>query len=122
MVRIQSILAATDFSSDARYAAERAAMISAEIGVSQGVILHVIKSSWLDALKHFVSLSVELEQSMVMDTSRSLYELIASVQEKTGFVFEPRVDVGNILDSVSPKTLDLYKKQPVAVYLRNEDF
>lgn len=100
MVRIQSILAATDFSSDARYAAERAAMISAVTGVSRGVILHVLKSSWLDALKNFVSLSVELEQSMVMNASRSLDELNASVQEKTGFAFEPKVCAGNVLDTI----------------------
>ncbi|SDH78015.1 universal stress protein [Nitrosomonas sp. Nm132] len=100
MIRIQSILAATDFSADAQYAAERAAIISAATGASQGVILHVLKSSWLDNLKHFANLPVEVEQSMVTNASRSLNQLIAKIQEQTGFAFEPRVFVGNVLDMI----------------------
>lgn len=100
MTRIESILAATDFSSDAGYAAERAAMISAEIGVSRGVILHVIKSSWLDTLKHFVNLPVDIEQSIVMEASQALEGLIARIQEKTRFAFESEVCTGNILDTI----------------------
>ena len=100
MVCIQSILAATDFSVDAQYAAERAAIIAAAHEVSQGVILHVLESSWLDTLKHFVNLPVEAERSLVIDASRSLDQLIAKIQQQTGFAFESRVCVGNVLDLI----------------------
>lgn len=55
MIGIQSILTATDFSTGARHAAERAGMICATTGISRGVLLHVLELSWLDTLRHFVS-------------------------------------------------------------------
>lgn len=38
MIGIQSILTATDFSTDARHAAERAAMICATTGISRRIV------------------------------------------------------------------------------------
>lgn len=100
MTAIKSILAATDFSVDARYAAERAAMIAAKLGITNGVILHALKSSWLDALKQFVNLPVETEQTVISDTSQLLNEIIIGIQHQTGFAFKPKLCSGNVLDTI----------------------
>ena len=100
MIHIQSILTATDFSSDARHAAERATIICATTGISRGVLLHVLESSWVDILKHFMNLSTELEQSMVGNAARSLDALVAANQKSTGFTFESQVCVGKVLDTI----------------------
>jgi nucleotide-binding universal stress UspA family protein len=106
MIGIQSILAATDFSTDARHAAERAAMICATTGISRGVLLHVLESSWLDTVKRFVSLSTEVEQTMEGHASRSLDELGAAIRKGTGFTFEPQVCVGKVLDAILEVSAD----------------
>lgn len=100
MTAIKSILAATDFSIDARYAAERAAMIAAQLGITNGVILHALKSSWLDTLKQFVKLPVETEQTVISDMSQLLNEIIIGIQYQTGFAFKPKLCSGNVLDTI----------------------
>jgi nucleotide-binding universal stress UspA family protein len=100
MIGINSILAATDFSPDGQQAAERAAMIGATIGIPRGAVLHVLESSWLDSLKHFVSLTREVEHTMESNASRSLDELVRKIQKQTGFTFESRVCVGNVLETI----------------------
>lgn len=100
MTGFKSILAATDFSTDARYAVERAAMICAETGIARGAALHVLESSWLENLKHFVSLPAESEQAMVSHASRSLEELVAAMRKRSGFALEPKVVVGSVMPAI----------------------
>jgi nucleotide-binding universal stress UspA family protein len=100
MIGLRSILTATDFSPDARQAVARAAMIGTTAGLSKGVVLHVLESSWLDSFKHFVTLTGEVEQSMAGAASRSLDELVAEIQGDTGFRFDPQVRVGNVVDTI----------------------
>ena len=104
MVSLQSILAATDFSTDARRAAERAAMICATAGLSRGAVLHVLESSWLDTLKRF-SLRADLDQSMA-NASRALDEWVATLRERSGITLEPQVRVGKVLNTILEAATD----------------
>lgn len=100
MAGFTSILAATDFSTDAGHAVERAAMVCASAGISRGAALHVLESSWLDSLKHFVNLPAQSEQSMVSQASRSLADLVAAVKRRSGFGLESKVVVGRVVDAI----------------------
>ncbi len=100
MANFTSILAATDFSTDARHAVERTATICATVGIPRGTVLHVLESSWLDALKHLVNLSAESEQALVSQASRSLADLVAAVQKRSGFGLESKVAVGRVVDTI----------------------
>jgi len=100
MTTIRSILAATDFSTDGRHAAERAAMICATAGVPRGEVLHVIESGWLDALRRFIDLPARVPQSLVTNATQSLKELVATVREHAGIDLAPRVRVGRVLDAM----------------------
>jgi len=100
MIHIQSILAATDFSPDARYAAERAAMLGVELAMQRGVLLHVLEKSWLETLKQFIGTPAEIEREIIDDTLRSLAESIEKVSKTSVFSLEPQVRTGNILDTI----------------------
>lgn len=100
MSRIESILAATDFSPDSRYAAERAAMLGATTAIQKGVLLHVLEKSWLDTLKHFLGAREEVEQGIIEDTARSLAELAEEVRVSSGFSLGPQVLSGNTVDTL----------------------
>jgi nucleotide-binding universal stress UspA family protein len=100
MASFTSILVATDFSTDARHAVERTAMVCATAGIPRGTVLHVLESSWLEALKHFVNLSAESEQSMVSQASRSLADQVAAAQRRSGFGLESKVVVGSVIDAI----------------------
>lgn len=100
MTKPQSILAATDFSPDGQRAAMRAAMIAADMGISQGAVLHVIDSSWLDTLMHYVQLADDTTQALVDDALQSLRELVEEVRDRTGFELDPQVRQGAVLDTL----------------------
>ena len=78
---IQSILAATDFSSYSRYAAERAAMLGATLAIQRGVLLHVLEQSWLENLKQFIGSSVKAKRKIIKNASQALDELADQIRE-----------------------------------------
>jgi nucleotide-binding universal stress UspA family protein len=100
MTGIRSILAATDFSPDARHAAERAAVLGATLAIQRGVLLHVLEQSWIDSLKQLVSSPVEVEQGIIADAGHSLAELVEEVRQLSRFSLEPQVRVGNALNEI----------------------
>ncbi|MCU0589259.1 MAG: universal stress protein [Syntrophobacteraceae bacterium] len=101
MRRLKSILAATDFSPDSREAVKRAALIAAATGdISRAVAFHVLRSSWLDQLKHFVALPGDLARSVESDALRSLEESVMSAQIQSGLALEPKLCVGNVVEAV----------------------
>lgn len=100
MASFTSILVATDFSTDARHAVERTAMVCATVEIPRGTVLHVLESSWLETLKHFVNLSPESERSMVSQASRSLADQVAAAQRRSGFGLESKVVVGSVIDAI----------------------
>lgn len=52
MSKIESVLAATDFSPDARFAVQRAAILAATLGWRRAGVLHVLEQSMLDSLEY----------------------------------------------------------------------
>lgn len=99
-MNLQKILAATDYSRDGRHAAERAAILCSQIEASQGVLLHVLESSWLDTLKHFVSLSEEVDRSVTAKAQESLKELTAAIRKRNGVGLEPWIRTGPVLEMI----------------------
>lgn len=100
MTGLRSILAATDFSRDARHAATRTAMICASTGAWRGVVLHVIEASWLNTLKDSLSLPMETDRSMEDAALRSLDELVTEARVRSGFRLEPKTCVGRVVDTI----------------------
>ncbi len=105
-MRLQSILAATDFSPHAQHAVERAAMICAACGISRGMILHVLELSWLDHVRHFVNLSGDVEQSMSIQALQLLEQVGGRIRESAGVTLKPRVCVGKALDTIVRESAD----------------
>jgi len=101
VAHIQSILAATDFSPDARHAAERAGMLGTTLGIRRGVLLHVLEQSWLDGLRQLVGSPAEAKHGIIDDASLSLAELAEEICRLSDFPFEPRVCTGNTLGVIA---------------------
>src|SRR5690554_5311215 len=97
---LQSILAATDFSDDARNAVERAALVGVDAGLARGAVAHVLEASWFESLRRYANLSADAEQSVVAEATRTLDELAEAVRRQTGFAMERELCVGNVLDMV----------------------
>jgi len=60
MKQLQTTLAATDFSQDSRYAAERAAILGSTLAIQRESLLHVLEQSWLDSLKQFINIAAKV--------------------------------------------------------------
>lgn len=99
MTRFDSIVAATDFSRDAHYAAERAARICAGTG-ARGTLLHVVELPWLDTLKRLVKLPADVDASAVTEATSNLESLAHELQGRTGAQLTTSVRVGHVLDTV----------------------
>ncbi len=106
MAGIKTILAATDFSPDARQAVERAALLGSTLAIQRGMLLHVLEQSWLDSLKQFIRSPAKVKREIIEDASRSLAELSVEVRHITGFSLEPHVRAGNTLDAIVEAAAD----------------
>jgi nucleotide-binding universal stress UspA family protein len=93
------LLAATDFSEDARQAAMRAAAMAAELE-AQLDLLHVMSSSTLDSLRELFNLTREADTKLLDDARRMLGELVEDVAVKTGLAAVPRVEVGHVVNTI----------------------
>jgi nucleotide-binding universal stress UspA family protein len=100
MVQFQTILAATDFSPDSRYAAERASLLGSTLAMQRGMLLHVLEQSWLDSLKKLISSSGKIQLEITDNATRSLAELAEEIRKLSGFFLEPHVRTGNTLDAI----------------------
>ncbi len=106
MTKIESILAATDFSADSRRAVRRAATLAAALSIRKSVVLHVLEDSWVDTVKRFLGTPAEAEKGAVDEALRSLQRLTEEVGWKTGIVPEPWVRTGKILQVVAETSND----------------
>ncbi|HQM27681.1 MAG TPA: universal stress protein [Syntrophorhabdus sp.] len=100
MVQLQTILAATDFSPDSRYAAERASLLGSTLAMKRGVLLHVLEQSWLDSMKQLISSSDKIQLEITDNATRSLAGLTEELRKLSGFFLEPHVRTGNTLDAI----------------------
>jgi nucleotide-binding universal stress UspA family protein len=108
MHRIQSIVAATDFSDEARYAADRAAMVAMEQH-AQLSLLHIIDRSALNSLGRLSSAPSELEAKLIDDARSTLNEWIADISRKIPVQAIACVKTGRVLDEIvaASETADL---------------
>jgi nucleotide-binding universal stress UspA family protein len=99
MKTMTSIIAATDFSDEAQYAAERAAMVAKEQHATLNV-LHVISDSALQDLRRLFHAPADVEAKLIDDARGMLQDVAASIGQKTGK--EARADVrsGQVLAEI----------------------
>ena len=99
MKALKSIVAATDFSEEARHGADRAALLAKE-QQAQLDLLHVISRSSLDALDKVFRAPADVEAKLVDDARSTLNELITDIGGKTSVVASPCIKIGRVLDEV----------------------
>jgi len=97
------LLAATDFSDDARQAALRAAHLAAQLG-AQLELLHVVSGQSLSHLRELFNLGSDADARLLDDARRMLGELVEEVAEKTGFAAMPRVQTGHVVNEIVSAT------------------
>ncbi len=93
------LLAATDFSDDARQAALRAAYLATQLG-AQLELMHVVSGQSLSYLRELFKLGSEADARLLDDARRMLGELAEEVTEKTGFAAIPRVQAGHVVNEI----------------------
>lgn len=96
---LKSILAATDFSGDARSAVARAARVAAERQAELS-LLHVMSGPAFSFLRDWLHPAMEVEEKLVEDVRRTLEELAAQVAGECRIVATPRMRVGGVLDEI----------------------
>lgn len=99
MSKIESLLAATDFSDDGRNAVERAAMLAAEQQAGL-MLLHVMSGAGLATLRDVLGMTVEAEARLVAEAESMLIKIASDVAEKTGLVPASQVSVGHVQDEI----------------------
>lgn len=100
MTRILSILAATNFSLEARHAAERVAMLAKTTAIQRGTLLHVLEKPQTNLWKQSIGVSGKDGQDIIDDVSHSLARLAEDIRKHTAFTLEPQVRVGNPADVI----------------------
>lgn len=100
MEPLQAIIAASDFSENARQAALRAALISREQKMP-GRLLHVVEPALLDTLRRFAGLSEDRLHTMREQTGQSLKALADDIQQETGNALAPDLLDGQILETLA---------------------
>ncbi len=103
MSPFKHIVAATDLSAPARHAAERAALVSQEIGTTLD-LLHVANLAPLERLRQLMSGASEELQERVLDMARGrLHELAASLLKRYGVTAGTQVVSGSLLAELASK-------------------
>ncbi len=90
---METIIAATDFSDEARHAAERAAIITEEQRAHLS-LLHVMSSSALDDVRKFFRTPTDVAAKLIDDAGRMLREVAAAISLKTGVMGSTDVKTG----------------------------
>jgi nucleotide-binding universal stress UspA family protein len=91
-MKLRSILAATDFSANARRAALRAGLLGRSLGVRKVILMHV-------ALRFPLSRGKQSRASLVLH--RKLRRLADELEAETGLRFEPRLARGPVVDELA---------------------
>lgn len=97
MHQFDRMLAATDLSAPARHAAERAALVSKELGASLD-LLHVANFDTLERLQLLMEIAPDEMEARVLDTARvRLADLALALQQRYGISAGARVAAGSLL-------------------------
>lgn len=100
MATLDAILAATDFSTDGRYAAERAARLCNEVEGRRGSVLHVLAPLWQERIQRFVGISLDVDEPRLAAARTSLNELLEALRSPSGSPLEPQIRTGNVIDTI----------------------
>ena len=100
---MKTIIAATDFSDEARYAAERAAIIAEEQRAHLS-LLHVMSRSALNDARKLFQAPIDVEAKLIDDAGRVLSELAADIRPKTGLTWSTDVKIGRALTEILSAT------------------
>lgn len=96
----RTILSATDFSTDARQAAERAALLCAGGAMTGSTLLHVIQASWLDSVRRLVNLPPGAEAAMLAEATARLGHWASEIGARTGLLPQTGVRIGSVVDTL----------------------
>ena len=91
-----TILVATDFSTDAQRATERAARLCAQGVFTHGRLLHVIQQSWVDTVRRLLDLPAEREEKLLSQTREQLLDEARSIAARSDVEFDTCVRIGSI--------------------------
>lgn len=100
---MKTIVAATDFSDEARYAAERAAIIAEEQRAHLR-LLHVMSRSALNEVRKLFQIPTDVEAKLIDDAGRMLNEVAANIRSKTGLLGSTDVKIGRTLTEILSAT------------------
>ncbi|WHZ24290.1 MAG: hypothetical protein OJF47_003402 [Nitrospira sp.] len=99
MKTLASIVAAFDFSEQARCAAERAAFIAKEQTATLR-LLYVIGKSSLDDLRNLVGGSTAAEESVLEEARATLREAATALSRKTGVIAQEEASTGQVIAAI----------------------
>jgi nucleotide-binding universal stress UspA family protein len=91
----QRFVAATDFSKQATWAAQRAALLAAEHG-AQVELLHVVAEAPLGALREMLHARPEGVANLVADVRHAVDKAAAALAKATGAAVAGRVEIGDV--------------------------
>jgi len=97
--KLKSIVIAVDFLDEARYAADRAAVVAKE-HQSHLSLVYVISHSSLEDLQRLFGAPAETKDKLLDDASRRLNEVAAEIGKSTGLITNACVKVGPVLDEI----------------------
>ena len=100
---MKTILAATDFSDEARHAADRAAIVTKEQHAHLS-LLHVVSSSALNDVRKLFQAPTDVEAKLIDDAGRMLNEIAAGISLKTGVMASTDVKIGQALADILSAT------------------
>lgn len=93
------VLAAVDFSDDARRAAHRAAVVAAEQGARLG-LLHVMSNASAASLRDLLRPHAGIPAQVLGSARAMLDELASDLAARTGVAATPRVEQGEVIPSI----------------------
>jgi nucleotide-binding universal stress UspA family protein len=96
-------IAATDFSEDASWAAQRAALLAAQNG-AQLELLHVVAEEQLNALRTLLQAKPDGVAKLLEDVRHTLSGAAAALAKTTGASVESRVEIGEVLEVIAAQT------------------
>lgn len=100
MMTFKKLLAATDFSSSSRHAADRAARLARQSGAHMQ-LLHVVSSTALAQLQQFLGLGSPVEQALIDETKRALDTLANELAISCEVAIEASLVQGAVLVEIS---------------------
>jgi len=99
MTSPKTILAATDFSAQARHAADRAARLAHETGASM-TLMHVVPGGALAELREWLGQGHVMAQQLEDDAQRQLRQLAADLQARRHVAVQTVHSCGSVLEDI----------------------